>query len=522
MRFSIIDALDILIVSFVVYRLILNLRGTRATAIIKGLVVLVVASGVSRLIGFPTVSWLLEQGTTVILVALPVVFYPELRRTLERLGRRSFFRPVSSLDQADLNAFTDQVLRAVRWFTASTVGALIVIERDVGLEEYVETGVRIDSAVSAELLMSLFFPNTALHDGAVIIRGDRIVAAGCFLPLSDNLSLDAELGTRHRAALGVSEETDAFVIVVSEETGTLSVAVDGVLERGLSDDDLRRRLREACASERRPGVRQKRVHGRTDRPSVRARARSLLSVPKGLRGTGLTGGERATRGMLSFAVAFSLLLWVLAPRPQGTENDRFNLVERPVVAAVEVRDLPGNLQVVEMQEWVTVHLRSLDLDSIIDIDRVHVYVDMRERASGLHTVPVTVVPPFGVQVVRVDPPAVDVQLEEVVTDTFPVRVAAVGLPPDARVDVLPPEPESVEVIGPSGHLRRVEELIAPVRIRSSAGTHTDVVALQAIDDEGTPVTGVRIEPERVRVTIVVTPEPESELEPLPEEPENEV
>lgn len=257
--FSAIDALDILIVSFFVYKLIQMLRGTRATSIIKGLILLFVASGFSRFLGLPTVSWLLQQGTTVILVALPIVFYPELRRALERLGRGPIFRPFTALGREDLDKFTEEIIRAVRRFSADRVGALIAIEREVGMEEYAETGVQLEALVKAELLVSIFQPNAPLHDGAAIIRGDRIVAAGCFLPLSDSGFLSKELGTRHRAAIGVSEESDALVIVVSEETGTISVASDGTLERGLSDDELRRRLRtefepEATFSFRRSGA----------------------------------------------------------------------------------------------------------------------------------------------------------------------------------------------------------------------------------------------------------------------------
>lgn len=242
-RFSAIDALDILIVSYVLYRLMLMLRGTRATAIIKGLILLFVASAVSRFIGLPTVSWLLQQGTTVILVALPIVFYPELRRALERLGRGPIFRPFSALGREDFDKVTEEIIRAARRLSSQRTGALIAIERDVGLEEYAETGVRLEALLTSELLATVFHPNTPLHDGAVIVRGDRIFAAGCVLPLTDNRDLAQELGTRHRAAIGVSEESDALVIVVSEETGAISIASEGKLEKGVSDDELRRRLR---------------------------------------------------------------------------------------------------------------------------------------------------------------------------------------------------------------------------------------------------------------------------------------
>lgn len=521
MRFTLIDALEILIVSFAVYRLMLNLRGTRASAIIKGLVLLVIASGISRLVGLRTISWLLEQGTTVIMVALPVVFYPELRRTLERLGRGSILRAFTSLEREQVADVTEQITRAVRWCAANKVGALIVVEREVGLDEYVETGVRIDAAVSAELLMTLFFPKTALHDGAVIIRGDRVVAAGCFLPLSDAATLAPDLGTRHRAAVGVSEETDAFVIVVSEETGTISVAGDGHLERGLSDDDLRRRLRaafepEAVAAKEQVAQRLRRLKSvrrkAAEEPAPGAKRRLLKGILPEVKKQ-----QRATVGMRLFAVGFSVVLWLLAPRPQVPESDRVPFVERPMVSGIEVRGLAEGLAVVDKPGWVTVHLRSLDPEAVIDVDRVQAYVDLTGRGAGVHTVPVTVVPPFGVQVARVDPPAVDVRVENVVRASLPVRVAAVGLSPDVRVDVLPPEPPLAQVEGPAGRVSQVAELIATVRIGPGFGTQVAEAAVQAVNAAGAVVSGVRTTPERVTVKVVVTPEPPGQGDaPLPE------
>lgn len=243
-QFSAIDLLDILIVSFILFRLMLMIRGTRATSIIKGVLLLWVAMGLSRFLGLPTVSWLLQQGTTVLLVALPVVFYPELRRALEHLGRGPIFRRLESFNREDWSRYVDEITRAVRLMRNQRIGALIAIERGVGLEEYAETGVRLEGLVSAELLLTIFYHNTPLHDGAVILRGDRVVAAGAFLPLTEKPDLDPNLGTRHRAAIGVSDESDAFVIVVSEETGRVSVAHDGGLDVGVSEDELRRRLQE--------------------------------------------------------------------------------------------------------------------------------------------------------------------------------------------------------------------------------------------------------------------------------------
>ncbi len=240
--FTPIDALDILIVAFFIFKLMMLIRGTRATAIIKGLAVLFVANVASGFVGLRTVNWILEQGTTVILIALPIVFYPELRRALEHLGRGQLFARIASLGGEDMGDLIDVVVRSARLLSESKTGALIVLERDVGLEEYVESGVHLEAELSTELLLNIFTPNTPLHDGAVIIRGSRVVAAACFLPLTDNPYLSTKLGTRHRAGLGISEQSDALVIILSEETGTISVAKGGRLERGFDENSLRERM----------------------------------------------------------------------------------------------------------------------------------------------------------------------------------------------------------------------------------------------------------------------------------------
>lgn len=240
--FTPIDALDILIVAFFLFKLMLIIRGTRATSILKGLALLLVANVASGFVGLRTVNWILDQGTTVLLVALPVVFYPELRRALEQLGRGQLFTRLTSLGGEDIERVVDVIARAMRLLSETKTGALVVIERDVGLGEYIESGVRMEAALSTELLLNVFTPKTPLHDGAVVIRGDRVAAAGCFLPLTDNPYLSTQLGTRHRAALGISEQSDALVAVVSEETGSISFARGGRLERGLDEDGLRARL----------------------------------------------------------------------------------------------------------------------------------------------------------------------------------------------------------------------------------------------------------------------------------------
>lgn len=242
MTLGIWDVVDIIVVAYFLYRLYIILENTRAATLVKGLVVLVVFRFMSRVVDLKVIGWILDQGTTMIMVALPVVFQPELRRALEQLGRGRLFRKRSELTEKDLDEMLDAVAASCKVLSANKVGALMVFEGYSGLEERIDTGVPMDSLVSDPLLQQIFIKDTPLHDGAVIIRGNRIVAASCVLILTDNRNLSQELGTRHRAAIGVSEQSDCLAVVVSEETGTISVAKNGRLMRYLSPKDVRKVL----------------------------------------------------------------------------------------------------------------------------------------------------------------------------------------------------------------------------------------------------------------------------------------
>ena len=239
------DLLDILVVAFVVYQILMLIRGTRAVQLVTGLGLLFAAYVVSRWLGLYTLQWLLSYVGLVVPIALLVLFQPELRRMLEQLGRGSVslvgFTP-HGLDREAAIRLVNDVARAARILGSRKIGALMVLERRVGLEDFIETGIRVDAVVTVQLLITVFFPNTPLHDGAVIIRGNRLVAAGCLLPLSERPGLIRPLGTRHRAAIGLTEVTDALGVVVSEETGTISLAVEGHLDRGLTEEELKARL----------------------------------------------------------------------------------------------------------------------------------------------------------------------------------------------------------------------------------------------------------------------------------------
>lgn len=239
------DLVDILVIAVIIYYMILFVRETRALQLIKGFAALLILAQISEWFDLYTLNWLLSNIFTVSMVLIIVVFQPELRRVFERLGRSrrwlSFFintEESESLDQVD------EIVRASSSLARQKIGALMVIEGRVGLSDLLESGTRIDGQVTAELLINIFIPNTPLHDGAVIIRNDRVRAAGVFLPLTQNNSLSKELGTRHRAALGISEKSDALVVVVSEETGLISVCQEGEIARRLDEDSLRTRLQD--------------------------------------------------------------------------------------------------------------------------------------------------------------------------------------------------------------------------------------------------------------------------------------
>ena len=246
------DILDILIVTFLIYKL-LNLSKSRSSAqIVKAIIFLLVLSYLSSVLGFNALNYIVSRVIEVGLVALVVVFQPELRRAMERLGGSSIKGILVPKARVGDSAKTvEQTVSACRAMSRQKIGVLIVFERENNLDEYFKTGTVVDATVSAELLTNIFFPKAALHDGAVVVRNDRIRAAGCVLPLTENPNLSRELGTRHRAAIGITEHSDAVVVVVSEETGVISCASGGNLKRYLTPESLSSFLTEELVEEER-------------------------------------------------------------------------------------------------------------------------------------------------------------------------------------------------------------------------------------------------------------------------------
>lgn len=233
------NVIDILIVSYLLYKVFMLVRETRAETLLKGIIIIFAIKWISQISGLILLNSIIEETLNIGLITLIIIFQPELRRALEHLGRSRLFAKPFIISDEEMDNFISQIVDATVDLSKTKTGALIVLEQDTGLNDYIVTGTKLDAIVSSGLLENIFVVNTPLHDGAVIIRNDRIVSAGCFLPLTDNRSISKELGTRHRAALGVSENSDAVVIVVSEETGIISLAINGRITRNYNAERLK-------------------------------------------------------------------------------------------------------------------------------------------------------------------------------------------------------------------------------------------------------------------------------------------
>lgn len=236
------SAVDILLVWYVIYKLINIIRGTKAVQLLKGILVILIVKVLSDFFNLTTLSWMMGQVITYGFLAIIIIFQPELRRALEQLGRGKFFSRSTSSDDEGQEKTVEAIVKATDYMAKRRIGALISIERETGMSDYIETGIPLNSQISAELLINIFIPNTPLHDGAVIIQRNNVAAAACYLPLSESPFISKELGTRHRAALGISEVTDSITVVVSEETGNISLTKNGELHRDLKIDGLRELL----------------------------------------------------------------------------------------------------------------------------------------------------------------------------------------------------------------------------------------------------------------------------------------
>ena len=247
---KVMDIVDILVVAFLIYKVIMMVRSTSAARIAKSVLIILILAGVTQLLNMYLLNYILDK-ISVGIIALVIIFQPELRRMLEKLGSKNV-REILSVkeEQREIDRVIEQTVQACEIMAKERTGVLIVFERSIPLLEYQKSGTVVDACVSSELLRNLFFTKASLHDGAVIIRNDRIAAAGCVLPLTENHNISSDLGTRHRAGIGISEVSDAVVVIVSEETGTISVAISGMLKRHLAPQTLEKLLLNELAPQR--------------------------------------------------------------------------------------------------------------------------------------------------------------------------------------------------------------------------------------------------------------------------------
>lgn len=243
---TVLDVFDILVVAAILYKVYQMIQDTRAITLVKGLMVIVLLTIICGWLNLHVISWILQKSSEWLLIALPILFQPELRRALEHIGQGKFLsHGVSILDKKEADTIVDEIVKTAKKLSQTRTGALMVIERDMKLNDISVTGIHIDGLISSEFLLNVFIVNTPLHDGAAIIRGNRLISAACVLPLTENRGLSTELGTRHRAAIGLSEQCDALIVVVSEETGTISVAENGRMIRHLDEQTLAAKIRPA-------------------------------------------------------------------------------------------------------------------------------------------------------------------------------------------------------------------------------------------------------------------------------------
>jgi uncharacterized protein (TIGR00159 family) len=425
------DLMDILLITFILYRLYVWLQGTRALRILIALAALGLLYLLARWSGLFITTWILQYLWAVILVIMVVVFQSEIRQVLERMSPLNFFlgQP-ETLDRLAL----EEVVRTAFELAKNRIGALIVFQRRDILEDHLKGGIPLDGRISFEVLSSIFIPSSPAHDGAVIIHGGRIVSVGCYLPLSDNPALPRNYGSRHRAGIGITEKCDAISLIVSEERGEVLLAVEGEITRMGNPGDLQERL----------GSMLFKVERRKNRwPS----ALTANLVPKGI------------------AFALVLVLWGFIAGQQRTEMW--------LTVPFEYRNIPTNMEIAgELVNKVEVGIRGpRGVISGVSQDQVRAHIDLSQGLRGLNYVRITtdnIRIPVGTEVTKINPSSIRIRLEDVKTRSVQVKAQFIGkLPQPLRLETVWVEPHFVVLQGPESRLTKVREVLTePIDLSS--------------------------------------------------------
>jgi diadenylate cyclase len=488
--------LDLILVTAVLLILILVLLRTRAAFLLRGGLLLVLFLLIGTLfLPLPTFDWIMRAAFLIILIAMPIALQPEIRRWLERTGRTTGLS--RSMRETSVETLLPQLLRAVENLSASRTGALIVLEGDDSLQEIVNTGIAVNGRVTAELLQTIFFDKTPLHDGAVIIQAEHVVAASCVLPLTgQKLSSNRRLGTRHRASVGLSEICDAMTIVVSEETGHISVAYRGYLTQHLDSATLRQRILDFYTGKQ---------NGHKKRAWSERLRLAFAKLPSIKQGVNWHGWLR-TVGWLLVAMLMALALWTFViEETNPTERPQFNNIP------LRVEDLaPGTTIMSPLPENVVVTVRTTaDIIPTLNTNSFQAYVSLADMGAGLHQPRVNIKTgsPF-VEIVAIDPPVLDVELAASKSITLPVtvKIKDPNMLSAAYQTAGNPvaSPASVTVSGPEPLVNQVASVQAIVTLGNASATIQEQRPLRALDEAGKEVKGVILDSTEAQVTQIIT------------------
>lgn len=488
--------LDLILVTAVLLILILALLRSRAAFLLRGGLLLVLFLLIGTLfLPLPTFDWIMRAAFLIILIAMPIALQPEIRRWLERTGRTSGLS--RSIRETSVENLLPQLLRAVENLSASHTGALIVLEGDDSLQEIVNSGIPINGRVTAELMQTIFFDKTPLHDGAVIIQADQVVAASCVLPLTgQKLASKRRLGTRHRASVGLSEICDAMTIVISEETGHISVAYRGHLTQNLDSASLRQRILDFYIGKQ---------NGHKQLTWSERLRLAFAKLPSLRQGANWRGWFR-TAGWLIVAMIMALALWTFV-------IEETNPTERPQFSNIPLRveDLaPGTTIMSPLPENVVVTVRTTaDIIQTLNTNSFQAYVSLADLDAGLHQPRVIIKTgsPF-VEIVAIDPPVLDVELAASKSITFPVtvKIKDPNMLSAAYQTAGNPvtSPASVTVSGPEPLVNQVATIQTTLTVGNASATIQEQRPLRALDEAGKEVKGVMLDPSEVQVTQIIT------------------
>ncbi|EMF45158.1 hypothetical protein B481_3461 [Planococcus halocryophilus Or1] len=482
------NIIDILLVWFVVYKLITVIKGTKAVQLLKGIFVIIIARLVTQALNLETLGWIMQQVLEWGFLAIIIIFQPELRRALEQLGRGRLFSSSTLNEESERNRLIEAMSKSVSYMAKRRIGALVSIERETGLSEYIETGIPMNSDLTSELMINLFIPNTPLHDGAVIVQKNRIAAAACYLPLSESPFISKELGTRHRAALGISEVTDAITIVVSEETGAISLTANGDLHRNLSLEDFEVKLRRIWFGVAQQEVTSSWWNWRRKRMDKMMDNRWFL---------------RITALLLAFLLFFSV---------QAEDNSTGSTDTSRVSEVIEDVDLEiyhdNDLMVSGVPKTADLYLTGpvSIVQAALQLEDFTLFVDLRNLPLGEHQVPIQTENVSDQLTSRVDPAFVNVVIEERVSQEFRIdpdindRMLAEGF----VLDEVTVEPETVVVTGPKSMIDAISFVKATVSGEQGVNeSFTTAARVRVLAEDLTKLENAEIEPEEVEVAVKV-------------------